>query len=127
MLDVLTALEPAISIIVASSLVLGPVLKKWFGHSTQDKFGPGTATLRENPSHRFQRIDNIGLSTLAPSSQNIELGVRTTAEQGSKRTPWDLPLHGSGHQDRMVTEMERMAVKDGKAISVRKDLSVSEA
>ena len=79
-LDIFTMLEPATSIVVASSLILGPVLKKWFGHSTQPSFGAGTATPHEKPNHRIQRIDDISLSTVAQSSQDIEVGVRTTAK-----------------------------------------------
>ena len=125
-LDICTVLEPATSIMVASLLVLGPVLKKWFSHSTDQKLGPDTATLHENPSHRFKRVDDIGLSTVASSSLELEVGVRTIAEQGPERCSWNLPMDGCGQQDRFFTDMERLAVKDGKAICVRKDLSVCE-
>ncbi|KAL8753067.1 MAG: hypothetical protein Q9199_005312 [Rusavskia elegans] len=71
LLDVLTPLELAPSIIVASSPVLGPILKKWFGDENR---GPGTATPPKSSNHKFQRIDDNGLSAATPSFQNIELG-----------------------------------------------------
>ena len=112
---------------VASSLVLGPVLKKWFGYFSHQNLGPDTGTFNENPNHNFQRTEDIDLSTVAPSSQDTEMGVKTIAEQGSERTPWNLPLHGCGQQDRSFTDTERLAVKDGTAICVRRDLSLSES
>lgn len=98
LLDVLTPLELAPSIIVASSPVLGPILKKWFGDENR---GPGTATSPKSSNHKFQRIDDNGLSAATPSFQNIELGVRTTAEQCPRWTSLDQPIDGSGQPDRL--------------------------
>lgn len=126
LLDVLTALEPATSIVVASSLILWPVLKKWFGHSTHKSDTLGTVTSPKSSKHRFQRIEGIGLGAAAPGPQNMELGISTTAEQGPKWTSLHLPLHGSRQPDRFFTDLERSVVHDGKGISVRKDLTVHE-
>ncbi|KAL8957980.1 MAG: hypothetical protein Q9193_004875 [Seirophora villosa] len=123
LLDILTSLELATSIVVASSLVLWPVLKKWFGHSTHKSDTFGTVTSPKSSKYRFQRMEDIGLDAAGPGPQQMKLGIRTTAEQGPKRTSLDLPLHGSRQPDSFFTELERLAVHDGEGISVRKDLT----
>ena len=67
-LDVLSAIEPAVSIIVASSFVLGPLLQKWFHTDTEGSSKPKYV----NSFHRLkgsQQRQNV--------SGDIEL-LRTT-------------------------------------------------
>lgn len=124
LLDVFSALEPATSIIVASSPILTPVVKKWFGAGHR---GSSTATPPKNSTHRFQRIDENGLSAPTSSPHDVVLGVKTTVGHGPRWTSLDQPIQGSGQQNGFFTDMEWLAVQDGKAISVRKDLKVGEA
>ncbi|KAL8969996.1 MAG: hypothetical protein Q9183_001724 [Haloplaca sp. 2 TL-2023] len=123
LLDVFSALEPATSIIVASSPILKPVIKKWFGDGHR---GPSTASPPKSSDHRFQRLDENGPSDPVSSSQNIALGVKTTVGKGPRWTSVDEPIQGSGQQHGFFTDMERLAVQDGRAISVRQDLRVRE-
>lgn len=69
LLDVFSAIEPATSIIVASSLVLGPVVRLWF---------PRTSTPKSTTTKRsFRRIDD-GMDRKLTS--DIELGNKVNAQ-----------------------------------------------
>ena len=117
LLDVFSAIEPATSIIVASSFVLGPVLKKWFGRGGHESQPPST-------KHNFQRInDNTGGKKFQ-SSQDIELGGTVTAVQGPKWATLASPLIGTGQMERRLDDMQLLAVQEGKGISVLKDFSI---
>ena len=55
-LDILSAIEPAVSIIVASSFVLGPLLQKWFHAGVENNVSPKYVNsfhrLKESERHR---------------------------------------------------------------------------
>ncbi|MCJ1459100.1 hypothetical protein MMC28_009477 [Mycoblastus sanguinarius] len=72
LLDIFSAIEPATSIIVASSLVLGPVFKKWV-HSV---FPSQSLTAKH---HSFQRIRE---NRHKEFSGDLELGNTKTSVQG---------------------------------------------
>ena len=77
-LDVLTAVEPATSIIVASSLVLGPLLKRMFGSTSSRS--------KSNKTHSFQRIEEDHTNFPRRGVEYVELGETKTAVHGPSTT-----------------------------------------
>lgn len=124
LLDVVTAIEPATSIIVASSLVLGPVIKKWFGREGLFSRPKGDlTTTSKNSKHNFQRMTESKLSDPSRSVQDIELGVMTTA-QGPRGEIFGHAMSGDGQMEADYSDTARLAVKEGRGISVRKEFDV---
>lgn len=80
-LDVFSAIEPATSIIVASSLVLGPVLKKWFSEGFHSHSIPSP--------HSFRRIEEDKNKF---AQGDIELSQTETAVHGPGKT--EQPTNG---------------------------------
>ena len=124
LLDIFTAIEPATSIIVASSLVLGPVLKKWFGRA-----GYVSQPKRSSPSPRstkrtFHRINDSTAAESGQDSQDIELGGTVTTVQVPTRATPASPWHGDARMENEFEDTQTLAVQEGKAISVQKDFSV---
>ena len=126
LLDVFSAIEPATSIMVASSLVLGPVLKKWFGRA-----GYVSQPKRSSPSPRstkrtFHRINDSAATDSGQESQDIELGGTVTTVQAPTRATLASPRHGDARMENEFEDAQTLAVQEGKGISVQKDFSVHE-
>lgn len=118
LLDIFSAIEPATSIMVASSLVLGPVLKQWFGRA-----GYFSQTKRSSPSPRstqraFQRINDSTVTDNIQDSQDIELGGTVTTVQAASL--W----HSDARMKSGLEDTQSLAVQEGKGISVQRDFSV---
>ena len=126
LLDVFSTIEPATSIIVASSLVLGPVLNKWFGRA-----GYISQPKRSNPSPKstkrsFQRINDNTVTDNIQDSQDIELGGAVTTVQVPTRATFASPWHSDARMKSGLGDTQSLAVQQGKGISVQKDFSVHE-
>ena len=123
-LDIFSAIEPATSVIVASSLVLGPVMKKWFGRA-----GYLSQPKRKSPSpkstkHSFRRINDSTTSDTLQDSQDIELGATVTKVQVPTLIAPGSSWEGDGRMKRGCEDLQQLAVQEGRAISVQKDFSV---
>ncbi len=126
LLDIFSAIEPATSIMVASSLVLGPVLKHWVGRA-----GYISQPKRSNPSPRstqrtFHRINDSTVTDNIQDSQDIELGGTVTTVQVPTRATQASPWHSDARMESGFKDTQSLAVQEGKAISVQRDFSVHE-
>lgn len=126
LLDVFSAIEPATSIMVASSLVLGPVLKKWFGRE-----GYVSQQRRSTPSpkrtkHTFHRINDSTTTDNIQHSQDIELGGTVTTVQVPTRITLASPWHCDAQMENGFGDGKSLAVREGEGISVQKDFSIHE-
>ena len=127
LLDIFSAIEPATSIMVASSLVLGPVLKHWGGRA-----GYFSQSKRSSPSPRstqraFQRINDSTVTDNIQDPQDIELGGTVTTVQAPTRATLASLWHSDARMESGLEDTQSLAVQEGKGISVQRDFSVHEA
>lgn len=123
-LDIFSAIEPATSVIVASSLVLGPVLKKWFGRAGYFSQPKRNSPSPKSTKHSFRRINDSTTSNTIQDSQDIELGATVTTVQVPNLTALGSPWEADGRMNRGSEHMQQLAVQEGRAISVQKDFSI---
>ena len=125
-LDLFSAIEPATSIIVASSLVLGPVVKKWFHRADYTVKSTSSVSKPKSTTHNFQRIEDGTSSDVFENSKDIELGNMATAVHGSTRPGIGSRSNNYGDMDSRFNDTQRLTIQEGKGISVQKDFVVNQ-
>lgn len=91
LLDVLSAIEPGVSIVVASSFVLAPVFQKHFRRAPTQQSSLKKADFLRIPNGRDTQLDDEfelqGVRTVAVGPDDVDLGLPSVPARAHDREP----------------------------------------